>query len=65
MKSPGGQDAAFRLAGQADVIIENYRPNVTARLGIDYATVAAVNPSVVSSVTGFGTTGPKLHDAGH
>ena len=60
MKSPGGREAAFRLASQADVIIENYRPNVTARLGIDYAAVAAVNPTVVyASVTGFGTTGPN------
>ena len=53
---------AFKLAAKADVIIENYRPNVTKRLGIDYAAVAAVNPDVVyASVTGFGATGPKSH----
>ncbi|XDZ69994.1 CaiB/BaiF CoA transferase family protein [Alphaproteobacteria bacterium LSUCC0744] len=60
MKSPDGRAAAFKLAAKADVIIENYRPNVTKRLGIDYAAVAAVNPNVVyASVTGFGPTGPK------
>ena len=62
MKSPDGRAAAFKLAAKADVIIENYRPNVTQRLGIDYAAVAAVNPTVVyASVTGFGATGPKSH----
>ena len=62
MKSPDGRAAAFKLAAKADVIIENYRPNVTERLGIDYAAVAAVNPNVVyASVTGFGATGPKSH----
>ena len=60
MKSDGGRAAALRLASSADVIIENYRPNVTSRLGIDYETVLAANPSVVyASVTGFGTTGPN------
>jgi len=50
------------LAAKADVIIENYRPTVTKRLGIDYAAVAALNPNVVyASVTGFGATGPKSH----
>jgi len=62
MKSPDGRAAAFKLAAKADVIIENYRPNVTKRLGIDYGAVAAVNPNVVyASVTGFGATGPKSH----
>ena len=62
MKTPDGRAAAFKLAAKADVIIENYRPTVTKRLGIDYAAVAAVNPNVVyASVTGFGATGPKSH----
>ncbi|MEL0099300.1 MAG: CoA transferase, partial [Opitutae bacterium] len=60
LKSPDGREAAFRLASMADVVIENYRPDVTKRLGIDYAAVAAVNPSVVyASVTGFGSYGPN------
>ena len=62
MKTPDGRAAAFKLAAKADVIIENYRPTVTKRLGIDYAAVAALNPNVVyASVTGFGATGPKSH----
>ncbi|MFL2844870.1 MAG: CaiB/BaiF CoA transferase family protein [Candidatus Puniceispirillaceae bacterium] len=60
MKSPDGRAAAFKLASNADVIIENYRPSVTKRLGVDYAAVAEVNPRVVyASVTGFGRTGPN------
>ena len=60
MKSREGRAAAFKLAAKADIIIENYRPNVTKRLGIDYAKVSAVNPKVIyASVTGFGATGPN------
>ena len=60
MKTPDGRAAAFKLASNADVIIENYRPSVTKRLGVDYAAVAAVNPQIVyASVTGLGQTGPN------
>ncbi|WP_162409114.1 CaiB/BaiF CoA transferase family protein [Acuticoccus sediminis] len=60
LKAPEGRDAAFRLVADADVVIENYRPGVTRRLGLDYETVATANPSVVyATVTGFGETGPN------
>ena len=60
LKAPDGKAAALRLLARADVVIENYRPGVTRRLGLDYESVAATNPSVVyATVTGFGDTGPN------
>jgi len=47
------------LADRADVLVENFRPGVMARLGLDYATLAARNPRLVyASISGFGQTGP-------
>jgi formyl-CoA transferase len=47
------------LARSADVIVESFRPGVTKRLGVDYATVAALNPRIIyASISGFGQTGP-------
>ena len=48
-----------RLAAKADVVIENFRPDVKTRLGIDYATLAKLNPRLVyASISGFGQDGP-------
>jgi len=59
LRSQPGRDIFLRLASQADVIIENYRPGVVQRLGIDYPTVRALNPRVVyCSISGFGQEGP-------
>jgi crotonobetainyl-CoA:carnitine CoA-transferase CaiB-like acyl-CoA transferase len=59
MKDPRGKDIFMRLAARADVITENFRPGVTRKLGIDYATVRGVNPAVIyASMSGFGQTGP-------
>ena len=59
LKAPEGRDLFLRLAGDADVVIENYRPDVKRRLGIDYEAVRAVNPRIVyGSVSGFGQEGP-------
>ena len=59
LKSKKGVEVFKRMAGQADVIVENYRPDVKTRLGIDYATIAAINPRIVyASISGFGQTGP-------
>ncbi|WP_234027662.1 CaiB/BaiF CoA transferase family protein [Pseudonocardia dioxanivorans] len=60
-----GRAVARDLVARADVVVENFRPGVMARLGLDYAAARALNPDVVyCSVTGFGQTGPESHRAG-
>jgi crotonobetainyl-CoA:carnitine CoA-transferase CaiB-like acyl-CoA transferase len=52
-------DVAIDLAREADLVIENFRPGVTTRLGIDFASLSAVNPNLIYvSLTGFGASGP-------
>ena len=59
LKSPGGQEVLARLVRTADVLAENYRPDVKVRLGIDYDTLAALNPRIIlASISGFGQDGP-------
>jgi formyl-CoA transferase len=66
LKTPDGVAALMRLATTADVLVENYRPGVAARLGVDYETLAAVNPRLVyCSISGFGRTGPYAARGGY
>ena len=66
LKAPDGLAIFKRLADQADVIIENYRPDVKHRLGIDYETLSASNPRLVyGRMTGWGQEGPISNAAGH
>ena len=59
LKDPEGLKVFKRLARTADVIVENYRPDVKFRLGIDYESIKAVNPRIVyGSISGFGQDGP-------
>jgi formyl-CoA transferase len=59
LKSPEGLDILRRLVAQSDVIVENYRPDVKDRLGIDYASLREINPRLVyASISGFGQDGP-------
>jgi len=59
LKNDAGRETFHALAREADVVVENYRPGVTKRLGIDYPTLAALNPQLVyASISGFGQTGP-------
>lgn len=54
-----GRQAAFELASQADVLVENFRPGVMKRLGLDFETLAPDNPRLVyCSISGFGQSGP-------
>jgi formyl-CoA transferase len=59
LKHPDGRDIFKQLARYADVIVENYRPDVKHRLGIDYEAIKAINPRIVyASISGFGQDGP-------
>jgi len=59
MKEPRGKEIFLKLAAEADIITENFRPGVVRKLGIDYETVRAFNPKVIyASMSGFGQTGP-------
>ncbi len=59
LKHPEGLAAFRRMVERADVVVENYRPDVKDRLGIGYEALAAVNPRIVlASISGFGQDGP-------
>src|SRR6476469_7821285 len=59
LKTDEGREILMRLAEQADVIVENMRPGVTRRLGVDYESVRKRNPRIVyGSISGFGQYGP-------
>ncbi len=65
LKRPEGVQIFKKLAAEADVIIENYRPDVKHRLGIDYETIKAINPRIVyGSISGFGQDGPYVDRPG-
>jgi crotonobetainyl-CoA:carnitine CoA-transferase CaiB-like acyl-CoA transferase len=56
LKDPGDADLAQELARRADVLVENFKPGGLGRFGLDYASVAAVNPGIVyASISGFGS----------
>jgi formyl-CoA transferase len=59
LKSPAGKNVFLTLVKTADVVIENYRPDVKDRLGIDYASLREINPRIIlASISGFGQDGP-------
>jgi formyl-CoA transferase len=59
LKSDEGREIFYRLARDADVVVENFRPGVKHRLKVDYETLSAINPRLVYvSVSGFGQEGP-------
>jgi len=59
LKQPAGLALALELAAAADVVVENYRPGVMARLGLGYETIRARNPAIVyCSISGYGQKGP-------
>jgi len=66
LKSDYGRTAVRRLAEQADVVVENFRPGTAARLGLGYDDIAAANPGVVyASISGYGQTGPDAKRPGY
>jgi crotonobetainyl-CoA:carnitine CoA-transferase CaiB-like acyl-CoA transferase len=59
LKSDEGREILYQLVRTADVVVENFRPDVKDRLGFDYATLKRINPRVIlASISGFGQDGP-------
>jgi len=65
LKKPGALAILMKLVETADVIVENWRPEVKAKLGLDYESLARVNPRIIlASISGFGQDGPYALRAG-
>src|SRR5688500_19810651 len=59
LKQPEGVEILKKLAATADVLVENYRPGVATRLGVDFEILRKINPRLIyCSISGFGQTGP-------
>jgi formyl-CoA transferase len=66
LKNPRGVEVLKRLVAKSDVLVENFRPDVKHRLGIDYETLSKVNPRLVyASISGFGQSGPYRDRPGY
>ncbi len=66
LKHPDGVEVVRRLVGEYDIVVEQFRPGVMARLGLGYEQLRAINPALIyCSITGFGQTGPWRDRAGH
>lgn len=66
LKTEEGKDIVKKLVKEYDIVLEQFRPGVMARLGLDYDTLKAINPRLIyCSLTGYGQTGPMKHTAGH
>ena len=60
LKQPAAVEVVKRLVKSADVLVENFRPGVMKRLGLDYDTLAAINPRLIyAAISGYGQTGPS------
>ncbi|MEJ2175894.1 MAG: CaiB/BaiF CoA-transferase family protein [bacterium] len=65
LKTDTGREILMKLVKTADVLVENYRPDVKQRLGFDYASLKAVNPRIIlASISGFGQDGPYRNRPG-
>ena len=66
LRTPEGREIARRLAGEADIVVENFRPGTLERWGLDHATLAAEHPGLIMvRISGYGQTGPYAHRAGY
>lgn len=66
LKSTQAREIIHQLLQSYDVVVEQFRPGVMARLGLDYETLKAINPQLIyCSITGYGQTGPQRNKAGH
>jgi crotonobetainyl-CoA:carnitine CoA-transferase CaiB-like acyl-CoA transferase len=66
LKAPGAIEALKPLIGEADILVEQFRPGVMGRLGLGYERCRDINPRLIyCSITGYGQSGPKAREAGH
>jgi len=66
LKDPAVRDRVLALAKSADVVVEQFRPGVMARLGLGYEQFRAINPRIIyCAITGYGQSGPRRDRAGH
>ncbi len=66
LKQPDGVEILKTLVATADILVENYRPGVAQRLGVDYEALKAINPRLIyCSISGFGQTGPYAARGGY
>ena len=66
LKEDEAREIFYRLVREADALVENFRPGVTKKLGIDYETLEEINPRLIyASISGFGQTGPYAMRAGY
>jgi len=66
LKEDEAREIFYRLVREADAVVENFRPGVTKKLGIDYETLKEINPRLIyASISGFGQTGPYAMRAGY
>ncbi|AOB25657.1 CaiB/BaiF CoA transferase family protein [Bordetella bronchiseptica] len=65
LKYPQGREILYKLVETADVVVENWRPDVKARLGLDYETLRGINPRIIlASISGYGQSGPYARRPG-
>lgn len=66
LKDPPGKEVFMKLVAGADIVMENFRPGVVKRLGIDHESLSKLNPAIVyASMSGFGQTGPYSQRGGY
>ncbi len=62
LQHPQGREVFYELVRVSDVVIDNFRPGTTKKLGVDYETLSAINPRIIcTSITGYGNVGPYRH----
>lgn len=65
LKKPGARDILMKLIKDADIVVENWRPDVKIKLGLDYESLAAINPRIIlASISGYGQDGPYVKRPG-
>jgi crotonobetainyl-CoA:carnitine CoA-transferase CaiB-like acyl-CoA transferase len=65
-KTPDGRAILDQLIAKSDVLVENFRPGTLAKIGLDHASLVERHPTLVyCSISGFGQTGPRRHEAGY